>query len=150
MDTSYAVGNAVIEWTYRVQPAEFRAFTSFLADNEAMIAASCGKLMRGRALSRHVPRHRPWGVEFRTYWAYDTSAAEKQSDKALANPSSNFARAVAQRAPTAQGFQRFAPAHNLGALLGDRTLGAFFKFTLDAAEGGGTAAAKTAATHKKK
>ena len=151
MDTSYAVGNAVIEWTYRVQPAEFRAFTSFLADNEAMIAASCGKLMagvhyRGTFLVTDHGR-----FEFRTYWAYDTSAAEKQWDKALANPSSNFARAVAQLRTYWLKDSNASHRHmTLGALLGDKTLGAFFKFTLDAAEGGGTAAAKTAATRKKK
>ena len=47
VDTRYAVGNVVIEWSFRVPPAQFRRFTSFLADNEAMIAASCERLMRG-------------------------------------------------------------------------------------------------------
>jgi hypothetical protein len=151
MDTSYAVGNAVIEWTYRVQPAEFRAFTSFLADNEAMIAASCGKLMEGVHYRGTFLVTDHGRFEFRTYWAYDTSAAEKQWDKALANPSSNFARAVAQLRTYWLKDSNASHRHmTLGALLGDKTLGAFFRFTLDAAEGPGTAAAKTAATRKKK
>jgi hypothetical protein len=37
----------------------------------------------------------------------------------------------------------------LGALLGDKTLGAFFKFTLNTAEVSGTASARTAATRKR-
>lgn len=149
IDTSYAVGNAVIEWTYRVQPAEFRAFTSFLADNEAMIAASCGKLMEGVHYRGTFLVTDHGRFEFRTYWAYDTSAAEKQWDKALANPSSNFARAVAQlrtywlKDPSASHRHMV-----LGALLNDKTMGAFFKFTLNTAEGSGTAAARTAAARK--
>ena len=148
MDTSYAVGNAVIEWTYRVQPAEFRAFTSFLADNEAMIAASCGKLMEGVHYRGTFLVTDHGRFEFRTYWAYDTSAAEKQWDKALANPSSNFARAVAQLRSYWLKDSNASHRHMaLGALLGDKTLGAFFKFTLSTAEGGSTAA-RTAATRK--
>jgi hypothetical protein len=148
MDTSYAVGNAVIEWTYRVQPAEFRAFTSFLADNEAMIAASCGKLMEGVHYRGTFLVTDHGRFEFRTYWAYDTSAAEKQWDKALANPSSNFARAVAQLRTYWLKDSNASHRHmTLGALLGDKTLGAFFKFTLNTAEGGSTAA-RTAATRK--
>ena len=150
MDTSYAVGNAIIEWTYRVQPAEFRAFTSFLADNEAMIAASCGKLMEGVHYRGTFLVTDHGRFEFRTYWAYDTSAAEKQWDKALANPSSNFARAVAQLRTYWLKDSNASHRHMaLGALLGDKTLGAFFKFTLDVAEGSGTAAARTAATRKR-
>jgi hypothetical protein len=84
----------------------------------------------------------------RTYWAYDTSAAEKQWDKALANPSSNFARAVAQLRTYWLKDSNASHRHiTLGALLGDKTLGAFFKFTLNTAEGGSTAA-RTAATRK--
>jgi hypothetical protein len=150
MDTSYAVGNAVIEWTYRVQPAEFRAFTSFLADNEAMIAASCGKLMEGVHYRGTFLVTDHGRFEFRTYWAYDTSAAEKQWDKALANPSSNFARAVAQLRSYWLKDSNASHRHmTLGALLGDKTLGAFFKFTLNTAEVSGTAAARTAATRKR-
>jgi hypothetical protein len=150
MDTSYAVGNAVIEWTYRVQPAEFRAFTSFLADNEAMIAASCGKLMEGVHYRGTFLVTDHGRFEFRTYWAYDTSAAEKQWDKALANPSSNFARAMAQLRSYWLKDSNASHRHmTLGALLGDKTLGAFFKFTLNTAEVSGTAAARTAATRKR-
>ena len=150
MDTSYAVGNAIIEWTYRVQPAEFRAFTSFLADNEAMIAASCGKLMEGVHYRGTFLVTDHGRFEFRTYWAYDTSAAEKQWDKALANPSSNFARAVAQLRSYWLKDSNASHRHmTLGALLGDKTLGAFFKFTLNTAEVSGTAAARTAATRKR-
>jgi hypothetical protein len=150
MDTSYAVGNAVIEWTYRVQPAEFRAFTSFLADNEAMIAASCGKLMEGVHYRGTFLVTDHGRFEFRTYWAYDTSAAEKQWDKALANPSSNFARAMAQLRSYWLKDSNASHRHmTLGALLGDKTLGAFFKFTLNTAEVSGTASARTAATRKR-
>ena len=128
MDTSYAVGNAVIEWTYRVQPAEFRAFTSFLADNEAMIAASCGKLMEGVHYRGTFLVTDHGRFEFRTYSGLDTSAAEKQWDKALANPSSNFARAVAHLRTYWLKDPNASHRHMaLGALLGNKTLGAFFQ-----------------------
>lgn len=152
MDTSYAVGNVIIEWTYRVPPAEFRAFTSFLADNEAMIAESCGKLMEGVHYRGTFMVTDNGRFEFRTYWAYETNVAEKQWDKALVNPSSNFARAVAQLRTYWLKDPNASHRHMaLAALLDDKTLGAFFKFTLNTAEGlsGGTASARTAAARKR-
>ncbi len=145
MDTSYAIGNVVVEWTYRVPPEEFRAFTAFLADNEAMIVASCGKLMqgvhyRGTFLVTDLGR-----FEFRTYWAYDTSATEKQWDRALGNANSNFAQAVAQLRSYWLKDPNASHRHMiLASLLSDKTMGAFFKFTVSTAEGlsgGGTRAA---------
>ncbi|MBY0325065.1 MAG: hypothetical protein K2X72_40555 [Reyranella sp.] len=136
VDTSYAVGNVVVEWTYRVPPEEFRGFTAFLADNEAMIVASCGKLMegvhyRGTFLVTDLGR-----FEFRTYWAYDTHATEKQWDKALGNANSNFAQAVAQLRSYWLKDPNASHRHMvLASLLDDKTMGAFFKFTLNTAEG---------------
>jgi hypothetical protein len=135
LDMRFALGNVVIEWNFRVPLAEFRGFISFLADNEAMIAASCERLMKGvhyRGTFLTTDDGRP---EFRTYWAYDTHDAEKQWEAGLANRNSNFVRAV-QRLRSywlkdAQASQRHMAA---GALLGDKVLGPFFKLTLDTAE----------------
>ena len=123
-------------------PRSSAAFTSFLADNEAMIAASCGKLMEGVHYRGTFLVHRPWLVGFRTYWAYDTECGrEAVGHKALADPSSNFARAVAQLRTYWLKDSNASHRHMaLGALLGDKTLGAFFKFTLNTAEAGSTAA----------
>lgn len=152
VDTAYAVGNVVIEWSFRVPPAQFRRFTSFLADNEAMIAASCERLMKGvhyRGTFLTTERGRS---EFCTYWSYDTSVSEKQWEAALADPNSNFVQAVRQLRtywlldPNAS--QRHMA---LGALLGDAALGPFFKFTLNTAEemaGGGRSAARSGAARK--
>jgi hypothetical protein len=142
-DTTYAVGNVVIEWTFRVPQARFREFTSFLADNEAMIAASCQRLMKGVHYRGTFLTSDHGRSEFRTYWSYDSSVAEKQWDAALADPGSNFVQAVRQlrtywlRDPDAS-HRHMA----LGALLDDSALGPFFKFTLNTAEdlaGGGPA-----------
>ncbi|MGH8428829.1 MAG: hypothetical protein ACREUF_00340, partial [Solimonas sp.] len=138
---SYAVGHVVIEWSFRVPRAQFRAFVSFLADNEAMIAASCEKLMkgvhyRGTFLVTDLSRG-----EFRTYWAYDSDTDEKPWEAPLGDGRSNFTKAVQRlrsywlRDPDATDRHMAA-----GALLGPKTLGPFFKFTLDTAEaiaGGG-------------
>ncbi len=135
VDTKYAVGNVVVEWSFRVPPAQFRGFISFLADNEAMIAASCERLMKGVHYRGTFLTTEHGRSEFRTYWAYDTSVTEKQWEAALADPNSNFVRAVRQlrtywlRDPNAS-HRHMA----LGALLGDDALGPFFKFTLTTAE----------------
>lgn len=135
VNLSYAVGNVAIEWSFRVSLSQFRAFVSFLADNEAMIAASCEKLMkgvhyRGTFLVTDFGRG-----EFRTYWAYDADTDEKPWEAALANGQSNFVEAVRHlrsfwlRDPDATHRHMVA-----GALLGPNALGPFFKFTLDTAE----------------
>ena len=135
VDTKYAVGNVVIEWTFRVPPARFRGFISFLADNEAMIAASCERLMKGVHYRGTFLTTEHGRSEFRTYWAYDTSVTEKQWEAALADPKSNFVRAI--RTLRTYWLQDPHASHRhmaLGALLGDDALGPFFKFTLSTAE----------------
>jgi hypothetical protein len=94
VDTKYAVGNVVVEWRYRVPPDQFRAFTSFLADTEALIAAACERLMKGVHYRGTFLTTGDGRSEFRTYWAYDTSVTEKQWATALADLNSNFVQAV--------------------------------------------------------
>jgi hypothetical protein len=135
VDTKYAVGNVVIEWSFRVPPAQFRAFTSFLANNEAMIAASCERLMKGVHYRGTFLTTGDGRSEFRTYWGYDTRVAEKQWATGLADPNSNFVRAMRQlRTYWLQDPNASHRHMALGALLGDDALGPFFKFTLDTAE----------------
>ena len=153
MDTKYAVGNVVIEWSFRVPLDQFRAFTSFLANNEAMIAASCERLMRGVHYRGTFLTTGDGRSEFRTYWGYDTSVAEKQWATALADPNSNFVRAMRQlRTYWLQDPNASHRHMALGALLGDDALGPFFKFTLNTAEalGGGPSRAggRSGATRK--
>jgi hypothetical protein len=132
---THAVGHAVIEWSYRVPLAQFREFVSFLADNEAMIAASCQTLMRGVHYRGTFLISDLGQSEFRTYWAYDSHAAEKAWETALAEPNSNFATAIRRlrsywiRDPNAS--HRHMTA---AALIGSKTVGPFFRFTLDIAE----------------
>jgi hypothetical protein len=152
MDTRYAVGNVVIEWSFRVPPPQFRRFTSFLADNEAMIAASCERLMRGVHYRGTFLTTEHGRSEFRTYWAYDSSVAEKQWEAGLADPGSNFVRAVRQlRTYWLQDPNASHRHMALGALLGDDALGPFFKFTLTTAEemgGSAPSRAKSGAARK--
>ena len=84
--------------------------------------------------------------EFRTYWAYDSSVAEKQWEAGLADPSSNFVRAVRQlRTYWLQDPNASHRHMALGALLADDALGPFFKFTLTTAEEmGGSASSRGA------
>jgi hypothetical protein len=152
VDTQYAVGNVVIEWSFRVPPAQFRRFTSFLADNEAMIAASCERLMRGVHYRGTFLIREHGRTEFRTYWSYDSSVAEKQWEAGLADPNSNFVRAVRQlRTYWLQDPNASHRHMALGALLGDDALGPFFKFTLTTAEemgGSAPSRAKSGAARK--
>lgn len=135
MDTRYAVGNVVIEWSFRVPPAQFRGFVSFLADNEAMIAASCERLMKGVHYRGTFLTTDHGRSEFRTYWAYNTSVAEKQWEAALADPNSNFVQAVRRLRTYWLQDPNAAQRHmTLAALLEDKVLGPFFKFTLNTAE----------------
>jgi hypothetical protein len=135
VDTKYAVGNVVIEWSFRVPPAQFRGFVSFLADNEAMIATSCDRLMKGVRYRGTFLTAEHGRSEFRTYWAYDTSVSENEWEAALADPNSNFVRAVRQlRTYWLQDPNASHRHMTLGALLGDKVLGPFFKFTLNTAE----------------
>lgn len=134
-DTKYAVGNVVIEWSFRVPPAQFRDFVAFLDENEPMIAQECEKLMKGVHYRGTFMTTDNGRSAFCTYWAYDTRIAEKEWEKGLANPNSNFVKAVKQLRTywlqDPDGAQRHL---TLAALLDDKVLGPFFKFTLDTAE----------------
>jgi hypothetical protein len=135
VDTRYAVGNVVVEWTFRVPPAQFRSFVAFLADNEAMIAASCERLMKGVHYRGTLLTTEHGRSEFRTYWAYDTSASEKQWEAGLADANSNFVQVVRRlRSYWLQDPNASQRHMTLAALLKDGALGPFFKFTLDTAE----------------
>jgi hypothetical protein len=153
VDTTYAVGNVVVEWCFRVPHGQLRTFVAFLADNEAMIAASCERLMKGVHYRGTFMITGDGRSEFRTYWGYDSSVTEKQWEAALADPNSNFVRAVRQlRTYWLQDPNASHRHMALGALLGDAALGPFFKFTLSTAEGmaGGTpsATARSGAARK--
>ncbi len=131
----YVIGALVIEWAFRVPFAKIREFNSFLADNEALIAESCEKLMkgvhyRGTYMTTHGER-----VEFRTYWAYDSQAAQAQWEIGLANARSNFTTALRRLRSywisDPNGTHRhFAP----GALFAKDPGGPFHGFTLETAE----------------
>jgi hypothetical protein len=154
----YVIGHMVIEWAFRLPLSKVREFNSFLADNEALIAQSCEKLMqgvhyRGTYMSTHGKR-----LEYRTYWAYDSHEAHKQWEVGLRDPASNFVTALRRLRsywisdPDAS-HRHFSP----GALFSADPGGAFFKFTLETAEqmAGGIASvrpapAPTAAGRRKK
>jgi len=154
-ELEHVIGTTIIEWSFRVAHAKIREFNSFLADNEALIAESCEKLMkgvhyRGTYMTTHGER-----VEYRTYWAYDSQAAEKQWETGLAKGGSNFINAM-RRLRTywlddPNGSHRhLAPA----ALFAKNSGGAVFDFTLETAEqmagGRPPPAPKPAARRKKK
>jgi hypothetical protein len=134
-ELKYVIGTVVIEWAFRVPYPKIRGFNAFLADNEALIAESCRKLMkgvhyRGTYMTTHGER-----VEYRTFWAYDTHDAQKQWAAALAKPGANFAKALRHLRSYWLGdpngtHRHFAP----GALFAKDPGGAFFDFTLDTAE----------------
>jgi hypothetical protein len=139
----YIIGMVVIEWSYRVPHARIREFNTFLADHEALIAESCEKLMkgvhyRGTYMTTHGER-----VEYRTYWAYDSQAAEQQWEHGLAKAGTNFTKALRRLRSYWLGdpngaHRHFAP----GALFAKDPGGPFFGFTLETAEqiaGGGAA-----------
>jgi hypothetical protein len=149
-ELKYVIGTTVIEWSYRVPHAKIREFNTFLADNEALIAESCEKLMqgvhyRGTYMTTHGER-----VEYRTYWAYDSQAAEHQWENGLAKAGTNFTKAL-RRLRTywisdPNGTHRhFAP----GALFAKNPGGPFFDFTLETAEQmAGTSAPKRSGKRK--
>jgi hypothetical protein len=152
VDTTYAVGNVVIEWSFRVPHGQVRAFVSFLADNEAIITASCERLMKGVHYRGTYMVTGDGRSEFRTYWSYDSSVTEKQWEAALANPNSNFVQAVQQlRTYWLQDPNASHRHMALAALIDDTALGPFFKFTLSTAErmaGKAPSAAKSKAARK--
>jgi hypothetical protein len=131
----YIIGHMVIEWAFRLPLSKVREFNAFLADNEALIAQSCEKLMqgvhyRGTYMTTHGER-----LEYRTYWAYDSHEAHKQWEIGLRDPGSNFVTALRRLRSywisDPDGVHRhFAPA----ALFAADPGGAFFKFTLETAE----------------
>ena len=131
----HAIGNIVIEWSFRVPPARIRSFVSFLADNEALIAASCEKLMKGVHYRGTFLTTDNGRSEFRTYWAYDSHAAELQWEAGLANPQSNFVKAMRRlRSYWLEDLQASHRHMTAGSLLDAKTLGPFFRFTLDVGE----------------
>jgi hypothetical protein len=131
----HVIGTVVIEWAYRVPYHKIREFNAFLADHEALIAASCEKLMkgvhyRGTYMTTHSER-----VEYRTFWAYDSHDAQKQWEDALPKGGSNFDRALRRLRSYWLGdpngtHRHFAP----GALFAKNPGGAFFGLTLETAE----------------
>lgn len=153
VDTRYAVGNVVIEWSFRVPPAQFRSFVTFLADNEAMIAASCERLMRGVHYRGTFLTTEHGRSEFRTYWAYDAGVSEKQWEAGLADSKSNFVQVVRRlRSYWLQDPNASQRHMTLAALLNDRALGPFFKFTLDTAEemAGGSSGGRSRPARKRR
>lgn len=142
-ELKYVIGVAVIEWSFRVPHAKIREFNAFLADHEALIAESCEKLMegvhyRGTYMTTHGER-----IEYRTYWAYDSQAAEEQWEIGLARASPNFTKALRRLRSYWISDPNGAHRHMApGALFAEEPGGPFFGFTLDTAEqmeGGGAA-----------
>lgn len=135
MKLDHAIGNIIIEWSFRVPPARVRNFVSFLTDNEALIAVSCEKLMKGVRYRGTFLTTDNGRSEFRTYWAYDSHDAELQWEAGLANPESNFVKAMrVLRSYWLDDPQASHRHMTAGALLGPTTLGPFFRFTLDVGE----------------
>jgi hypothetical protein len=149
-EMKHVIGTTVIEWSFRVAHAKIREFNTFLADNEALIAASCEKLMqgvhyRGTYMTTHGER-----TEYHTYWAYDSQAAEKQWEQGLAKAGTNFTRALRRlrsywlHDPNAS-HRHLAPA----ALFAKNPGSPFFDFTLETAEQmAGTSAPKRSGKRK--
>jgi hypothetical protein len=151
-ELNYAIGVAIIEWSFRVPLSKVREFNAFLADNEALIAESCEKLMKGVHYRGTYMTTSGERLEFRTYWAYDSEDAQKQWEVGLANAGSNFVRALRRLRSywisDPNGTHRhFAP----GALFAKDPGGPFFGFTLETAEqmAGEGGPAKPAAARKR-
>jgi hypothetical protein len=131
----YAIGVDVVEWSFRVPHAKIREFNAFLADNEALIAESCEKLMQGVHYRGTYMTTNGERIEFRTYWSYDSRDAHNQWEMGLRNGASNFVKAL-RRLRTywisdPNGTHRhFSP----GALFATDPGGHFFGFTLETAE----------------
>jgi hypothetical protein len=131
----YIIGHLVIEWAFRLPLSKIREFNAFLADNEALIAQSCEKLMkgvhyRGTYMTTHGER-----LEYRTYWAYDSHEAHSQWEVGLRDPGSNFGAALRRLrsywiSDPNGSHRHFSP----GALFGAEAGGAFHQFTLETAE----------------
>lgn len=131
----YAIGVAIIEWSFRLPHAKIREFNAFLADNEALIAESCEKLMKGVHYRGTYMTTNGERIEFRTYWAYDSKEAHDQWEIGLRNGASNFVKALrhlrAYWISDPNGTHRhFSP----GALFATDPGGHFFGFTLETAE----------------
>jgi hypothetical protein len=131
----YIIGHYIIEWAFRLPFSKVREFNAFLADNEALIAQSCEKLMqgvhyRGTYMTTHGER-----LEYRTFWTYDSHEAHKQWEIGLRDPRSNFVTALRRLRsywisdPNAS-HRHLSPA----ALFAAEPGGAFFQFTLETAE----------------
>jgi hypothetical protein len=139
----YAIGVMIIEWSFRLPHAKIREFNAFLADNEALIAESCEKLMKGVHYRGTYMTTNGERIEFRTYWAYDSQDAHDQWEIGLRNRASNFVKALRRLRSywisDPDGTHRhFSP----GALFAKDPGGHFLGFTLETAEdlvGGGPA-----------
>jgi hypothetical protein len=147
----FAIGVAIIEWSFRLPHHKIREFNAFLADNEALIAESCEKLMQGVHYRGTYMTTNGERVEFRTYWAYDSQEAHNQWETGLRNGGSNFVKALrrlrAYWISDPDGTHRhFSP----GALFAKDPGGHFFGFTLETAEdmAGGRDPARSGASGK--
>jgi hypothetical protein len=134
-ELKYAIGVEVVEWSFRVPHAKIREFNVFLADNEALIAESCEKLMQGVHYRGTYMTTNGERTEFRTYWGYDSRDAHNQWEIGLRNGASNFVKALRRLrtywiADPDASHRHFSP----GALFGADAGGHFFGFTLETAE----------------
>jgi len=146
----YAIGAMIIEWSFRLPHAKIREFNVFLADNEALIAASCEKLMKGVHYRGTYMTTNGERIEFRTYWAYDSQDAHDQWEIGLRNGASNFVKALRRLrsywiSDPNGSHRHFAP----GASFAKDPGGHFFGFTLETAEQlAGTSAPKRGGRRK--
>jgi hypothetical protein len=149
-ELKHVIGTTVIEWSFRVPHAKIREFNTFLADNEALIAESCEKLMKGVHYRGTYMTTNGERTEFRTYWAYDSQDAHDQWEHGLAKAGTNFTRALRRlrsywlHDPNAS-HRHLAPA----ALFAKNPGSPFFDFTLETAEQmAGTSAPKRSGKRK--
>jgi hypothetical protein len=149
-ELKYVIGTTVIEWSFRVAHAKIREFHTFLADNEALIAESCEKLMKGVHYRGTYMTTNGERTEFRTYWAYDSQDAHNQWETGLAKAGTNFTKAL-RRLRSYWLHDPNASHHHLapGALFAKNQGGPFFDFTLETAEQlAGTSAPKRGGRRK--
>jgi hypothetical protein len=83
----FAIGAVLIEWTFGVPLAEVQTFNTFLSQNEAYIAASCAKLMKGVAYRGTYMTGSYGRFRYRSLWSYEEAASLDQWNAVLTGKS---------------------------------------------------------------